>query len=649
ASYGSEMASRRIEQSSVRISDEEYTRLENKFEALQNEYQICKQKLDSKGEALLILSKELDQCRSERDQFKLMAEQLRERYQALKKQNFGQVPMSSVDTKTFKQYSDMQSQSLAKLLFESKEHNKSQQFEMEDLKQKLHDAQGDIKLLREQIARQRVGTTDEGMNTRHFPAHEREDLVKQLEGSREEFLQLQRDLQQVLDEKEELEREKDAYKMKYERLNQELNYILKGDEKRILDIDALVMENKYLSERIKQMEEEKSMAMATVSKYKTLLERKKTKGCMKLGQNRSGGMVMTQKQAEQLLDNPNFTTANAQAMSDLQALARSLLDTVKDKNLALSHQRKTNKILGNRVSDLEKKIKTLEVAGLWSVPSHVSASLERLRTECDEAKTLIPQQILESSDITQEVDGDVEVERTSDSTRTSSTNSPEHHPGASGDHLQSNTASIDVDQQEKDQVLSQLSSINQRCVSNDRERVGMSRLTLEDLDLLPTKEVTSKPADEVDILTAKNEPVLKQSEKGSSKSHSKESTQSDILDHLGKRSAASDQDDGDEDHTEDIDKVEEERKDDEQSEKICLLMESATQKIKLCAAKSKSAKLPTAVGEDIDVMDKRTVETETGNLEKFIVHGSPTNERPMMPTGSEGQKENIQLSNNVEC
>ena len=32
-----------------------------------------------------------------------------------------------------------------------------------------------------------------------------------------------------------------------------------------------------------------------------------------------------------------------QAMSDLQALAGALLDTVNDKNLALSHQRKTNK------------------------------------------------------------------------------------------------------------------------------------------------------------------------------------------------------------------------------------------------------------------------------------------------------------------
>lgn len=43
-----------------------------------------------------------------------------------------------------------------------------------------------FQLLREQIARQRVGTSDEGINIRHFPAHQREDLVKQLEASREE-------------------------------------------------------------------------------------------------------------------------------------------------------------------------------------------------------------------------------------------------------------------------------------------------------------------------------------------------------------------------------------------------------------------------------------------------------------------------------
>ena len=60
-----------------------------------------------------------------------------------------------------------------------------------------------------------------------------------------QFEQLERDLQQVLDEKEELVTERDVYKNKHERLNQELNYILKGDENRIVDIDALSMENKW--------------------------------------------------------------------------------------------------------------------------------------------------------------------------------------------------------------------------------------------------------------------------------------------------------------------------------------------------------------------------------------------------------------------
>lgn len=46
---------------------------------------ICKRKLESKKEALLILSKELDTCQQERDQYELMANQLRERHQGLKK------------------------------------------------------------------------------------------------------------------------------------------------------------------------------------------------------------------------------------------------------------------------------------------------------------------------------------------------------------------------------------------------------------------------------------------------------------------------------------------------------------------------------------------------------------------------------------
>lgn len=47
---------------------------------------ILKKKLQLKSEALVVLSKELDQNRIQRDQFKLMAEQIQERFLHLKKQ-----------------------------------------------------------------------------------------------------------------------------------------------------------------------------------------------------------------------------------------------------------------------------------------------------------------------------------------------------------------------------------------------------------------------------------------------------------------------------------------------------------------------------------------------------------------------------------
>ena len=50
---------------------------------------------------------------------------------------------SSVD---LKEYATSQGQGLAQVLIEYREQNKSLQFEVDDLKQKLQDAQGDIKV-----------------------------------------------------------------------------------------------------------------------------------------------------------------------------------------------------------------------------------------------------------------------------------------------------------------------------------------------------------------------------------------------------------------------------------------------------------------------------------------------------------------------
>lgn len=49
----------------------------------------------------------------------------------------------------------------------------------------------------------------------------------------------------------------------------------------------------------------------------------------------------------------------AATISDLKSLCLALLDNVNDKNLALNHQKKTNRLLAAKISDLEQKIKVL--------------------------------------------------------------------------------------------------------------------------------------------------------------------------------------------------------------------------------------------------------------------------------------------------
>lgn len=125
-------------------------------------------KLQAKSEALKILAKELDKYRTERDQFKLMAEQLQERYSCLKKQN------SHINI-----YTDSGGSNVAQLLGNTREHNKLLKLELETTKQCLLEARGDIHVLRQQF--QTIQKSGADITDQIFPVHQREELVEQLE------------------------------------------------------------------------------------------------------------------------------------------------------------------------------------------------------------------------------------------------------------------------------------------------------------------------------------------------------------------------------------------------------------------------------------------------------------------------------------
>ncbi|XP_027012828.2 coiled-coil domain-containing protein 149-B isoform X3 [Tachysurus fulvidraco] len=353
-------------------------RSESDWQGLVNEFLVCKRKLESKKEALLILSKELDTCQQERDQFKLMANQLRERHQVLKKKY-----RELIDGDPTLPPEKRNQVNLAQLLRDAEGKNRKLSDELKELNQRLVEVQGDNKLLRMTIAKQRLG--DEEVGVRHFPAHEREDLVLQLEKAREQNSDLEQSVKAAVDELQDVRAERNVYQEKAHRLNIELNHILRRHDGRFLDVDALCMENRYLHERFVQLQEEVSLLKTNLMKYKTALESKKN--CKVYGKTNSSALtgVLSAKQVQELLlseENGCSLPVTPQSISDLKSLATALLETIHEKNMVIQHQRQTNKILGNRVAELEGKLKALEMSGLWSLPGltyNVSVGLGRGR------------------------------------------------------------------------------------------------------------------------------------------------------------------------------------------------------------------------------------------------------------------------------
>ncbi|XP_068260118.1 coiled-coil domain-containing protein 149 isoform X4 [Nyctibius grandis] len=299
-------------------------RSESDWQGLVSEYLVCKRKLESKKEALLILSKELDTCQQERDQYKLMANQLRERHQSLKKKY-----RELIDGDPSLPPEKRKQANLAQLLSEAQDRNKHLGEEIRELQQRLGEVQGDNKIET-----------------------------------------LRYDLQAALDELQDVKEERSFYQDKSDRLNQELNHILGGRENRIIDVDALCMENRYLQERLKQLQEEVNLLKTSITKYKNALERRKNSKTHSRSSSSALTGVLSAKQVQELLseDHGCSLPATPQSISDLKSLATALLETIHEKNMVIQHQRQTNKILGNRVAELEKKLRTLEIAGLWSLP-----------------------------------------------------------------------------------------------------------------------------------------------------------------------------------------------------------------------------------------------------------------------------------------
>lgn len=56
------------------------------------------------------------------------------------------------------------------------------------------------------------------------------------------------------------------------------------------------------------------------------------------------------------MENGSDLPTKSETINELKSLCLALLDNLNDKNLALTHQKKTNKILANKIAELEQRI-----------------------------------------------------------------------------------------------------------------------------------------------------------------------------------------------------------------------------------------------------------------------------------------------------
>ncbi|KHJ97571.1 hypothetical protein OESDEN_02450 [Oesophagostomum dentatum] len=198
-----------------------------------------------------------------------------------------------------------------------------------------------------------------------------EDELGRYEKLYKEFKQIETDLHTVLGIKEELVLERDALVKKVERLSTEMAFLLNGDPRRVAeDLDSLVAENRFLKARLDSANEESETMKATLSKYRAMTEARPSTANTMVNQDSSLGekssvAVVNMKQIRELLSSHAIKLDD----NDYKAITAILLDLCNDKQMALTHLRRANKVLGNRVNEVESHLAVLEAKSRSTSPN----------------------------------------------------------------------------------------------------------------------------------------------------------------------------------------------------------------------------------------------------------------------------------------
>lgn len=184
---------------------------------------------------------------------------------------------------------------------------------------------------------------------------EKEMLIQQLEAAQGQICNQERQIKQLEDEKEELTEERDHFSSKCENLVKCLEEEKKLQPPSHLALQTVMEENRQLRLALVEAQSEKEHAKGRVEHYKKVIEKRRT---IETAAEHADFAGSDRKQDLKLA---------VRKIAELESLANSLSQSVKDKSVTITHQKKANKVLATKVTELEHQLKVLEVSRMcWS-------------------------------------------------------------------------------------------------------------------------------------------------------------------------------------------------------------------------------------------------------------------------------------------
>lgn len=363
------------------------------------------------------ISKELIICRKEKDEFKLMAEQLGEKCSLMKRriERLNSLKGQNDDEMNFGSLDDYNQLVLSQNYKKLQDSNKLLNFELNDLRIKLSDAESDCRLLREKLGKLKkrnanysdniIDNISGEFNDRQQTKH----LIQQIEKLKMKNKELEKDLKLHLDEREDLIKSRNSYVQKADRLNERLNALMNGDDAsrldqvnnegskldsslldsslldrakkstsdQFLDIDSILSENKFLKEKLACVEQDKMYNQEMITKYKHVLDKASSnkKNFFELSHltnkksNKPGDSlnylnqdIVSTREIQSFIASNNLDNLelNEATLLKLKKLVLILFESVSDKSAALNLAKNNNKLFGKRINDLDAKLKKYE-------------------------------------------------------------------------------------------------------------------------------------------------------------------------------------------------------------------------------------------------------------------------------------------------